>query len=249
MMGLDGEQLVIITLAMLLGGLVKGVTGIGLPVVCVAILSNFFPVTFVLGLIVVPILLTNLWQAVQAGKPMEPIKRFWPMIACLLVTIYLTARLVVHMEPALLYGLIGVAVVIFSVSSWFRPSRGLKPSTERWAGPLAGTLGGVLGGISTLWGPPMMMYFVLLGLSKEAFVRATGVVWFIGSIPLVIGYLENGILNATLVKLSVLACLPGFTGMLIGAWLRGHIRQETFRKVLLLALFIVGLNLIRRAIA
>ncbi|MEM7222229.1 MAG: sulfite exporter TauE/SafE family protein [Pseudomonadota bacterium] len=248
MYGFGPDQVLIIALAMALGGLVKGTIGIGLPVVCVAILSNFFPVTLVLGLVIVPIALTNLWQAVHAGNPMEPIRRFWPMIVCLLITIYLTAKLVVRIDEALLYGLIGIAVMIFSATSLIRPSRGLSPATERWAGPLAGTLGGILGGISTMWGPPMMMYFVMLGLPKEAFIRAVGLVWFAGSIPLVIGYIENGILNGTTAQISALACLPGFLGLWLGTVLRRYIPQEIFRKVLLLALFVVGLNLIRRAL-
>ena len=248
MLGLDGDQLLIIAVAMLLGGVVKGVTGIGLPAVGVAILSNFFPVAFVLGVIIVPIVLTNLWLVVQAGKPLEPIRRFWPMIACLLVAIYLTTQLVVRLQPEVLYGLLGLAVMTFSVTSFIRPSRGLSPATERWAGPLAGTLGGILGGLSTLWGPPMMMYFVMLGLPKEAFVRTVGLVWFAASIPLVVGYAENGILSAEMAKISALACVPGFFGMWLGTLLRRRIDQETFRKALLLALFIVGLNLIRRAL-
>ena len=248
MYGLDVEQILILAAAMVLGGLVKGVTGIGLPVVCVAILSNFFPITFVLGVIVVPIVLTNLWQAVHAGNPMAPIRRFWPMIACLLVTIYLTAKLVARMAPELLYGLVGIAVVVFAVTSFIHPSRGLSPKTERWAGPLAGILGGLLGGISTLWGPPMMIYFVMLGLTKEVFIRTVGLVWFAGSIPLVAGYLENGLLTGEIAQVGALACLPGFAGLWLGTIARRYIDQETFRKVLLLALFVVGLNLIRRAL-
>ena len=248
MFGLDGDQLLILTLAFLLGGLVKGVTGIGLPVVCIAILSSFFPITFVLGLVILPVALTNLWQAVQAGHLMAPIRRFWSMILCLLVTLYVTASLVPRMAPELLYGLVGISVVIFAAASWIRPSRGLSPATERWAGPLAGTLGGVLGGISTLWGPPMMIYFVMLGLPKESFVRAVGLVWFAGSISLVLGYLENGILNSSTAPLSALACVPGFLGLWLGTILRRHIAQETFRKILLLALLVVGLNLVRRAL-
>ena len=63
-----------------IGGVVKGTIGVGLPVVVIAVLSNFLPVPLVLALVTVPILLTNLWQVMEAGKPMVPLRRFWPMI-------------------------------------------------------------------------------------------------------------------------------------------------------------------------
>lgn len=248
MLDIDPAMLRLIAFAMALGGLVKGAIGIGLPIVCVAVLSQFVEVHLVLALVTIPICLTNFWQAIHAGSPLEPIRRFWPMILCLLVSLWLSAKLVVRIEPETLYGLIGCAVLIFTVTSFIQPSRGLTPATERWAGPLAGLLGGVLGGLSAMWGPPMMMYFVMLRLPKEEFIRAVGLVWFAASLPLVAGYVENGVLNERTVQLSALACLPALAGLWLGQWIRGFIDQESFREVLLLALFLIGLNLIRRAL-
>ena len=85
-------------------------------------------------------------------------------------------------------------------------------------------------------------------LPKDEFIRAVGLVWFAASLPLVAGYLENGVLNGRTAQLSALVCLPAFAGLWLGQWLRGFIDQESFRKVLLLALFLIGLNLIRRAL-
>ncbi|MFQ5617417.1 MAG: hypothetical protein ACE5FR_00455 [Rhodospirillales bacterium] len=46
----------------------------------------------------------------------------------------------------------------------------------------------------------------------------------------------------------LLACVPGLAGMWVGQKIRGRIDQETFRKALLVTLFVIGLNLIRRAV-
>lgn len=248
MFGFDPGTLLLIALAMALGGLVKGAIGLGLPIASVAVMSQFLEARLVLALVTAPIVLTNLWQAVQAGHPLEPVKRFWPMILCLILMIWLSAKLVVRLSPEALYGLIGLAVVIFTATSFVRPTRSLPRTAERWAGPLAGSLGGFLGGISTMWGPPMIMYFLMIDLPKEAFIRAIGLVWFVASLPLVLAYLENGILTPERTWMSVLACGPAFLGLLLGQWIRGFIDQETFRKVLLVALFVIGLNLIRRAV-
>jgi uncharacterized membrane protein YfcA len=124
----------------------------------------------------------------------------------------------------------------------------LKPETEKWAGPLAGALGGLLGGISTIWGPPMMMYFVMLKLDKDTFVRTVGLAWFSLAVPLTFAYWRNGIFAGDIIGLSFAACVPGMIGIRIGEKIRDKIDQETFRKVMLVILFIIGLNLIRRAV-
>ncbi len=248
MFGLEPWILALAAAALVVGGVVKGVTGIGLPVVVIAIMSNFLPVPVALALVTFPIVLTNLYQAVRSGNLLEPVRRFWLVIAVLLLTLWFSARLVVALEPAVMYGLLGGAVMIFALSNLLRELPAIPASAEWWTGPLAALLGGFLGGVSTIWGPPITLYLLMLRLKKEEFVGTVGLIWFCASVPLVGAYLEHGILNAETIPLSLAACVPGIIGLLIGQKIRRRINQETFRKVLLGFLFLVGLNLIGRAL-
>ncbi|MEK7836288.1 MAG: sulfite exporter TauE/SafE family protein, partial [Pseudomonadota bacterium] len=47
---------------------------------------------------------------------------------------------------------------------------------------------------------------------------------------------------------SLLALIPAFAGLAIGQWLRGYINEDLFRKTLAGVLFLIGLNLIRKAL-
>lgn len=248
MFGIDLSIIALGAAVLILGGVVKGVVGIGLPVVTIAVMSNFLPVHVVLGLVTFPIVLTNFWQAIHTGNILEPIRRYWLVIAVLLVTLWFSAKLVVLVEPAVMYGLLGGTVLIFILSNFIRELPTIPRSAEWWAGPLAGLIGGFLGGISTIWGPPITLYFLMLRMKKEEFVRTVGLIWFCASIPLVLAYMKYGILNAQTIPLSLAACVPGVIGLVIGQKIRRRINQDTFRKVLLAFLFLVGLNLIRRAL-
>ena len=248
MFGQDPLLLAIIALAVLFGGFVKGVVAIGLPIVSIGVLSSVMEAHFALGIIMFPLLLTNLWQMLHAGRPLEVVRRFWPMIVSMLVCIWLGTRLVTRLPGDWLYGFIGVAVVLFTTLNFFTPHWRLPARSERWASPLAGAIGGLLGGISTIWGPPLTMLFIMIRLPKEAFIQATGTIWFAASIPLLLGYRQNGILDDSTAVLSLAACLPSFFGLWIGTWVRGKIEPESFRKVLLIVFFLIGLNLIRRAV-
>jgi uncharacterized membrane protein YfcA len=244
----DGTVLAVLVVAMLAGGLVKGVIGVALPMVSIAILSSVVDVHLALGLITIPILLTNVWQAFYAGRALEVLRRFWLPIACLMVSIWLGTNLVVRLPAAALYGIIGAVVVVFTSTSYFTPHWSLPERYRTPAGVAVSIFSGVLGGLSTIWGPPLVMYFVTIRLPKEEFIRTTGFFWFAASLPLVAGYLRNGVLNADNAALSAAAVVPSFAGLWLGQWLRGRIEQETFRRVLLIGLCFVGLNLIRRAV-
>ena len=248
MFGQEPLVLAVIALALLFGGFVKGVVGIGLPIASIGVLSTIVDPQFALGIIMIPILLTNFWQMVQAGRPGEVVRRFWPLLASMLICIWIGTLLVTRLPGDSLYGFIGTAVVLFTTVNFMKPDWHLPARGERWAAPVAGAFSGLLGGISTIWGPPLTMLFIAIRLPKEAFIQAAGTIWFIASIPLVLGYRRNGILDDETAVLSLAACLPGFLGQWLGTWVRERIEQETFRKVLLLVFFLIGLNLIRRAI-
>jgi len=249
MFGYSLELITIISLAVGLGGVVKGVTGIGLPIVAIAVLVNFLDPLITFAILIIPILVTNLWQAATSHNWTEPIRRFWPMIVCFIASLLIGVELVVSLDTSVLLIVLGLSVVIFAASNLIKPRAvALSPATERWAGPVAGILGGILGGLTTIWGPPMMMLFVMLKLDKNTWVQTVGLIWFIGSVPLALAYWNNGILNTETAPVSLFACVPGMIGIWFGEALRRRINQETFRKVMLLALFVIGLNLIRRAI-
>ena len=249
MFGLEWPLIAVLTAALFVGGIVKGVVALGLPMVAIAILLNFLPPLTVLGILVMPIMVTNLWQSGRLGNMREPWKRFWPMIVTGLVFLFIGAELIVAMDSTFLFAVLGACVAAFSGISLAHPNMPpLRPGTEKWAGPLAGAMGGLLGGISTIWGPPMTMYFVMLKLPKDTFVQTVGLAWFAFSLPLVVAYWRNGIFSGDVIYLSAYACIPGMIGIRIGEAIRDRIDQDTFRKVMLVMLLLIGLNLIRRAL-
>ena len=249
MFGYEPYVLTIVSMALAAGGIVKGLTGFGLPIAAIAIMLNFLDPKSTLAVLVGPILVTNLWMALRSGDLRQPLRRFWPLICSFVVFLFIGARLLVELDERVLFGLLGACVTVFAASSLFRPhTRPLKPATERWMAPIVGMMSGLLGGISTIWGPPIVMYFMRLQLDKRSWIRTVALVWLLGSVPLTIAYWQNGILNADTVPLTAYACLPAMVGILVGSIVRRRISQETFHKVLLAVLVVIGLNLIRRAL-
>ncbi len=244
------ETIALISIAMTIGGTVKGIAGIGLPIVTLSIIVTFnmLPPKDSIAMLVVPILITNLWQALRAGNILEPIRWMWPMLTAFLLCLFLGSQLLANLDTQGLFAALGVVVVIFSASTLWMPERPVPgPVTRAWLAPLTGAVGGLLGGITTVWGPVLMMYLVTLRLTKDEWVRTVSLIWFSGALPLTAFYWANGVLNPSNVNLSIYACLPGMAGLFIGEIIRKFINEDMFRKAMLIYLFLIGLNFIRRA--
>ena len=79
------EILLLVAAAFLAGGLVKGLIGTGLPTVGLALLAATLGLKVAMPLIVVPALVTNIWQATSGGAFVALLRRLWPLLAMLCI--------------------------------------------------------------------------------------------------------------------------------------------------------------------
>ncbi|MAY67401.1 MAG: hypothetical protein CMM77_09765 [Rhodospirillaceae bacterium] len=251
LLGQPPTTLALLALAIFLGGIMKGISGIGLPIITMSIIFTFdlLPAKDTIAFVVMPILVTNLWQAMRSSGWIQTLKEHWLLIAVFLPCLFLGSRMLAGMDTRGVFLVLGCIVAAFAATNMWKPHMAaLTPRTRLWAGPLAGVTGGLLGGLSTVWGPPIIMYLVMLRLPKDAWVRSVALVYVTGAVPLAAFYWSNGVLNPSNVWLSTAACIPGMAGILTGERIRRHINEEAFRRAMLVLLFLIGLNLIRRAV-
>ncbi len=236
--------------ALLLGGLVKGTLGLGLPVFVISVLGAFMEPRAIIGLLLIPVVASNLWQGFSTEHPVLPLlRRFWPLIVAFSVGTYVGTRLLRDVPTHFLLLLLGFIVLGFCVTSWLKPTLHLPPSWESWFGPGVGTFAGVLNGVSMVNGPPLVMYLISLRLDRERFIGAYGLIAVCGSIPLAASLLGLGVVRPPQLIGSALALIPVFSGLLLGRHLRRRIESERFRRVLLIALAVLGANLLRRGLS
>ena len=229
-------------------GVVKGVTGIGIPMVSIALLSLVISVPQAVALLPVPILVANTWQAFRGGRFRSSLQRFRLLILALAVGMVIGAILLKHVDDRVLQAIIGVAVMVFSITSLSTPTLQVPAGLERPLGTAAGAVGGVLGGISSLFGPPILMFLVSLKLPKDEFVAVVGAIYLLGGVFLLAALAGVRVLGGQELLLSALAAPPLLAGMAIGQRLRERISQETFRKGLLITVMMIGVSLLARAV-
>lgn len=233
-----------------LGGFAKGVVGFALPLIGLAIGAAYLPYEVAVALLIVPTLVSNLFQALRQGHTaaLQTFLRFWRMNLGLCIAIALSAQLVVSLPDRLLFGVIGAAVTLFGATQL----AGLRPRlpTARHRAlveSLVAIVGGFFGGLSGIWGPPLILYLLALDLPKQEMVRAQSLSFLLGSVVLLVAHLHSGVLNAVTLPASAWLTLPTMAGMFIGYRIHDRLDPDRFRRATLFVLVITGLNLLRRA--
>jgi len=245
----EASQVALIVGVFLLAGLVKGTTGIGLPTASVGMMSQVMDPRAAIALVVFPSLLSNAWQMWRSRMIGATVRRFRIFLVCLMGTIAaVSVTLTAAVRTDVLMVVLGAVIVFFSVSSlaWAPPY--LAERHDRAGQLVAGVASGVLGGLTAIWAPTMVAYLMARRVDKEAFVAATGVMIFAGTIPLIGGLWQNGLITGPSAILSLAMTAPAIAGFAVGERLRRDLDAKRFRTVVLAVFLVMGLNLIRKAL-
>jgi len=88
------NSLALIAAIFLLAGFVKGVIGMGLPTVAVGVLGLLMSPSQAAAVLILPSLVTNIWQAVAGGHFKDVARRLWPMLVAVCIGTYAAALVV-----------------------------------------------------------------------------------------------------------------------------------------------------------
>lgn len=237
----------LILLAFAIGGTIKGMLGFGMPLTTMSLLSTFVDVPTAAALNALPMLCANLFQANSAGLMVTILRRFYPLLVTLAIGTWIGAMLVLALDPRWLLGILGAVVLAFCAISQLHPQLKLPDRRERSVGMATGFVAGVVGGLTTVHGPLLIIYVASLRLAKEVFVSALGAFFLMGGIFVTLAFIERGVLNGETAPWSLASVVPVLAGMWIGQRLGRRIDQERFRKLVLIVLLVLGLNLVRKA--
>lgn len=231
-------------------GFVKGAIGFAMPTIMMSAFGSMLPVTTALAALILPTLLTNLMQAFRQG-PAEAwgsIRRFRLHIGMVIVFICVSAAFAQHIPQPVMYATLGLPIVGFALWQLSGHKTALSVKHNRRFEATTGIIGGLYGGISGIWGPPLIVYLLSIGIEKREQIRVQGVVFLIGAAVLTGAHLTSGVLNAQTLPLSLILCAPALIGMLAGFALQDRLDVVQFRRWTLVLLVLTGLNLVRRAI-
>lgn len=233
------------TVALVLAGVVKGILSIGLPLVGMPLLTLVVDVPTAVAILMIPLVLSNLIQAIEGRGTIVMIKRFWPLIICLIGGTFAGTALFAALDRQILLLIVGVLAIVMSTFSILQPHVTISRRAERWAALPVGFVAGLIGGMSTLFGPLLTVYVVGLKMPRDEFVKAISLLFLIAAVCLMLGGTAQGTATAKELTWSAVAMIPVYGGMLIGQRMRRHVNPDQFRMLVLGVVWLTGANLIR----
>jgi len=217
----------------LLAGVVKGVVGLGLPTVAMALLALRLVPAEAAALLVVPSLATNVWQTRPWGTLGPLGKRLAGLLLGVCAGTWAGAWLLGAPAGAWARVALGLALIGYALWSLAGASPHVPRRMERWLGPLAGA-------------PPRLLTAApgrLVG-PGPAHPQAPGPSFSVSTLALAVGLAGNASLPVATLGWSVLMLAPALLGMALGGWLRRRLSPLWFRRCLMVGLLLLGSHMV-----
>jgi uncharacterized membrane protein YfcA len=236
-----------------LAGVVKGVVGLGLPTVSMALLALFMPAGQAAAWLLLPSLVTNLVQ-------MRPVPGLGPLLRRLGgMQLGIVAGTVGGMlwwgplgETAVARTALGVALVLYALWGLWGPALLLPARHQAWLGLVCGVLTGGITALTGVFVVPAVAFLQSLALGRQALMQAMGLCFTVSTLALGAGMALAGGGTAgalpwgSTALVSAVMLVPALAGMAWGERLRQALSPQVFKRVLMLSLLVLGVYLCAR---
>ena len=111
---IDSATIVLVVVTYVLAGIVKGVTGLGVPIVGVAMIAPVLGMQTAVAVLLAPSVVSNLWQAFVGGAFALIIRRLWPMLLPACIGIWFGSGILAVADGRFLVLFLGAVLIIYS---------------------------------------------------------------------------------------------------------------------------------------
>jgi uncharacterized membrane protein YfcA len=243
----SGLILTLLTVFLVVAGLMKGIIGVGMPIVALPLLSMLIDVRAAVMLLSMPLILSNIPQAIEGGETIACFMRLIPVLLGMMPGILLGVIILVDGNPATTKVIAGSVIVLVAGLTLVAPKLQLREGLKTPVGVAAGLAGGVLGGVAAMPGPLVFTYLLAKGLRGKEFTKEASLFLVLSSALLAIFLSSSHIFSWADLVISTSALIPVGIGMYLGQRLRDLIPANFFKRAVLVVVLLSGLGLIYKA--
>lgn len=238
--------LILTGLTFLLAGFVKGATGLGLPTVSVGLLGLVMAPAQAASLVVVPSLVTNLWQLAAGPRFLPLLRRLWPMLLGIAVGTWSGAGLLTADHAGRATTALGIVLMVYALAGLTALRFHVPSRAEPYLSPFIGMATGLVTAATGVFVVPAVPYLQALALEREDLVQALGLSFTASTVALAVNLAHDGAFQVSVAGTSLLTLAPALAGMFLGQWVRTRVHPEVFRVYLFLGLLVLGGELVLR---
>jgi hypothetical protein len=240
--------LILIAAAFLIAGFIKGALGLGLPTVSMGLLAVAMPPAQALAIVIVPAIVTNIWQTFAGSYLRDILRRLWPLLIGTVAGIWLNAGSLTGPYAHYTTIVLGALLILNSVIGLSRFSFTVARRNEKWVGGIVGLVTGMISAASGVQVIPSVPFMQAIGMEKDELIQALGVFFTTATVTLGFSLTSAGLLTASTAVPGAIAMVCSFAGMLAGQAVRTRLQPELFRRWFLIGMILLGTYLAASAI-
>lgn len=234
------DILAIAAVAFTAAGFVKGVVGFGFPVITLIILTLTIGLLDALAIVVIPTIVTNIWQSFSGPYLKEIVRRMWLYFVTAIIFIWFTSGYLTVVNVKWPTAILGAVLFVFALTRLLNVSITVPPKWERPLSIPLGAINGMLTGMTGSFMVPSVLFMQAIGFQREMLVQAMGVFFALSTFMLAVSLGNNDLISMEHVRLSLFALVPSIIGLYIGRWTRRRINEDRFQQVFLGAVLLLG---------
>lgn len=231
-------------LAILAGGLVKGATGMGAPLIAVPVMASIYNVPTAIAVMTVPLVVSNLWQIWQYRGAREGREALWWLLAGCLPGVVAGTFLLGLLDEAWLSLMLAALVLVYLALRWLKADFVIPPARARNLSLPVGLFTGILQGAAGMTSAIGVTFIHAQRLPRQAYVFAVSVMFTALSATQLLSLSAIGLMSWHLAFLSAAALIPIMLGVWLGQKLSDRVSQRTFDRLTEAVLLLVAIGLI-----
>ncbi len=242
--GLALLDLIGIAVALLLGGMVKGITGIGVPLVAMPILSQFLPIRHAVLLLSMPIILGNIPQALEGGEVLATARKIAAPIAGTVLGNVVGVAILLSLNTGHAQAASGALLIVAAALMLSAPKLNLPEAWQKPVGLALGFGAALMESIASVPGPLLATYLISSGATGRAFTKQIAIILVVSIVTLITTFSGAAHASAADLAISAAASLPAIAGMWLVRPLRDKMSPRVFRMVVLLFVLVAASQMI-----
>jgi uncharacterized membrane protein YfcA len=227
----------------LMAGLVKGMLGMGLPTVAMGLLGAVMSPVTAASLLIVPSVVTNVWQLLAGPHVVALARRLGFMLAGIAFGTLVGVQLLTGDMAGWASTALGLVLIVYAAIGLSSVQLHVPPRAEFWLSPVVGLTTGLITGATGISVIPLAPYLQALDLEREDLIQSLGLSFTVSMVALAVGLGAGGAWQSGTAAASLLALAPAMLGMAAGQALRRRVDPVIFRRWFFIGLLALGAHL------
>jgi uncharacterized protein len=241
-------EILVVALAVVVGSLVKSVTGIGLPPIAIPVMAVFMGPHDAIVVMTLSTIVTNTVLAWSYRDALGETRHLWTMMAAGVVGAPAGVYFLTALDPTAVGLALGVTVIVYVVVSLLKPDLAIGERAARRLAIPVGLTGGALQGATGLSAVVLASYIHAMGITPRAFVLTVSLLFQVFAVVQAVGFVVAGAYTADLVLASVVAAALATAALVAGTRFSPRVSPVVFDRLVMAVLAFSAVKLLVDAV-